>query len=231
MKSATENLGKFYTQIQKSLLAQRVAIQNLSQSRKLKGDYFEALIRSYIRSIVSPRFSVCHGGVFFDDKLQYEYDIMIFDGTEVHPLFMVDDVAIIKPEDLRCVIQIKGLLNAEAYDSAKKNLGSIKAVNYNCVCYLVAFESTITENVTNGTQINKLDLVQDMEKVDAVIDILAVLDGGNTGFVVHKNLFVPPGNLRLDFDDNFPSIGWVFEHIKQGALYIPTRTGITLNKT
>ena len=226
-----KNILQFYKNIQHSLVEERKAIQTLSHSSRIKGDYFEAIIRNYLRSVVASRFEIAHGGIFIEGNMLNEYDVIIFDKTEVHPIFKKDDVVILNPEDVKCVMQIKGFLDAEALESAMKNLGSVKKYNSNCFCYLLAFQSTIVSTITSQNQIDINTLVPTMEEISCPIDILTVLDQGETGFSVHKTLQVPPDSNVLDIDDGFSALAFMIEHIKQGALYIGTKNQLQIVKS
>lgn len=226
-----KNILLFYKNIQQSLVEERKAIQSLSRNPKIKGDYFEAIIRNYLRSVIAWRFEVARGGIFVEGNMLNEYDVIIFDKTEVHPIFKKDDVVILNPQDVKCVIQIKGLLDSDALGSAMKNLGSAKKYNSNCFCYLLAFESTIVPTKARKDQIDVNTLVPTMEEVLCPIDILTVLDQGESGLSIHKTLRVPPNSEVLNIDESFSALAFMIEHIKQGALPIPTKTHVTIIKS
>lgn len=103
-------------------------LQNLVGHPTASGDYHEEVLRSVIRGFVSKRFSVKRGFIYAGkDKVSKQLDIIIID--ENFPaayIFQEDDFAIVVPDAVCAVIEVKTTLNASNFDMSINNIASAK---------------------------------------------------------------------------------------------------------
>ena len=110
------------------------------------GSYHEEALRTLLRSMLSDRFSLRHGFAY-DAKLgaSLQGDILIVD--EHHPgayLFREGDFAIVSPEALVCVIEVKTKLTKGSFTDAINSLYSFRKISPRCAnpaTFLFAYES------------------------------------------------------------------------------------------
>lgn len=113
---AAEIIGKF--QRIKSLVPNRVA----------SGDYHEEVIKSVLRNFLSKRYSVKKGFIYAGEgKVSKQIDIMIVDeNAPTAYIFQEGDFAIVLPQAVVAVMEVKTTLKAEAFDDAIDNIASAK---------------------------------------------------------------------------------------------------------
>lgn len=103
-------------------------VKNLVAHRASSGDYHEEILRTILRNFLTKRFSVKKGFIFkSSSEVSNQIDIMIIDETSpVAYLFQEGDFAIVAPEAVIAVVEVKTTLNAPEFISATKNIASAK---------------------------------------------------------------------------------------------------------
>lgn len=113
---AAELVGKF----------QRIS--HLVAHSTTTGSYHEDILKSFIAHFLSNRFSIKSGFVFKDnDHVSKQIDIMVVD--ENYPatyIFQEGDFAIVRPEAVVAVIEVKTTLSAQQFKLSIDNIASAK---------------------------------------------------------------------------------------------------------
>lgn len=129
------------------------------------GSYHEAALRSVLKSMLPNRFSV-RTGFAYDQKLgcSQQGDILIVD--ENHPLayhFREDDFAIVLPEALVCVIEVKTRLTKATFKESMTSLYSFTKVSTSAtpITFLFAYEATPLTDKTLMSWYDAIDTVPD----------------------------------------------------------------------
>lgn len=119
-------MKQYYKNVQEKVLVQRDIIRSLLKDPQIIGDYYEAIIRDAVRESISGSFAVKRGVILSENgKSSRECDIIIYSAAEYGPLFLSENIVVLKPEAVRCVIQVKGTLNVENFKDAIGNLASV----------------------------------------------------------------------------------------------------------
>jgi len=115
---AAELVGKF----------QRIS--HLVSHNATTGNYHEEILKSFLKHFLSDRFSIKSGFVFEDnERVSKQIDIIIVD--ESYPatyIFKEGDFAIVRPEAVVAVIEVKTTLNAAQFKMAVENIASAKSL-------------------------------------------------------------------------------------------------------
>lgn len=95
-------MDPYYESFTKQILARRDQIRSLTRQSKIQGDYYEALVREFIRKHIPKRYSVGHGLVFDEreQKRSKECDVIVYDSSKRQPLFQSQDLVIVNPDDV-----------------------------------------------------------------------------------------------------------------------------------
>ncbi len=72
-----------------------------------------------------------------------ECDIIVYSASEFGPLFMSEDIVVVKPEAVRCVIQVKGTLNLENLREAISNLSTVNSLRNGIWKMIVGLKTTV----------------------------------------------------------------------------------------
>ena len=119
-------MKQYYKNVQEKVLVQRDIIRSLLKDPQIIGDYYEAIIRDAVRESISGSFAVKRGVILSENgKSSRECDIIIYSAAEYGPLFLSENIVVLKPEAVRCVIQVKGTLNLDNFKDAIGNLASV----------------------------------------------------------------------------------------------------------
>lgn len=115
---ATELEGKF----------QRIA--SLTPHGGTSGSYHEEILRSVLRNFLTKRFSVKTGFIYLDEKsVSKQIDILIIDENEPAAyVFQEGDVAIVMPEAVVAVIEVKTTLDQDDFTGALDNIAIAKGM-------------------------------------------------------------------------------------------------------
>lgn len=105
-------------------------IKNLTDHTGTSGDYHEEIIRTTIRNFLTKRFSVKKGFIYKGPgEVSRQIDIMIIDETSPAAyLFQEGDFAIVLPDAVVAVIEVKTSLKATDFDKAVENIASVKSL-------------------------------------------------------------------------------------------------------
>ena len=137
---------QFYRRLAEEMAAKLRRVGSFVSHGPSIGSYHEEALRSMLRSMLSDRFSLRHGFAY-DAKLgaSLQGDILIVD--EHHPgayFFREGDFAVVSPEALVSVIEVKTSLNKTTFVDAMKALYSFRKVSPtrpNPTTFLFAYES------------------------------------------------------------------------------------------
>ncbi|KKS05039.1 hypothetical protein A2W45_01670 [Candidatus Curtissbacteria bacterium RIFCSPHIGHO2_12_41_11] len=103
-------------------------IKSLVSHRVASGDYHEEIIRTVLRNFLSKRYSVKKGFIYkSQSEVSKQLDILIIDeNSPAAYLFQEGDFAIVIPESVIAVMEIKTTLNSNDFDIAIENIASAK---------------------------------------------------------------------------------------------------------
>lgn len=95
------------------------------------GDYHEEVMRVVLRNFLSKRFSVKKGFIFKNyDEVSKQIDIMIIDeNSPAAYIFQEGDFAIVIPQAVVAVIEVKTTLNYPDFGKALENIASAKSLS------------------------------------------------------------------------------------------------------
>lgn len=105
---------------------QRIKI--LTEHKATSGDYHEEILRTIIRNFLTKRYSVKKGFIYNGkNEVSNQLDIMIIDeSSPAAYLFQEGDFAIVIPEPVIAVLEVKTTLNAPDFDKSINNIASAK---------------------------------------------------------------------------------------------------------
>src|SRR5260221_13435972 len=103
-------------------------IKSLVKHREASGNYHEEILRTVLRNFLTKRFSVKQGFIYKDkEQVSNQIDIMIIDeNSPAAYLFQEGDFAIVIPEAVIAVIEVKTTLDATSFDAGVDNIASAK---------------------------------------------------------------------------------------------------------
>ncbi|QQG40561.1 MAG: hypothetical protein HYV37_03260 [Candidatus Levyibacteriota bacterium] len=106
-------------------------IKTLTSHRVTSGDYHEEILRTIIRNFLTKRYSVKKGFIYKGKgDVSNQIDIMIVDETmPAAYLFQEGDFAIVIPEAVIAILEVKTTLNAGDFDNAVENIASAKRLS------------------------------------------------------------------------------------------------------
>jgi hypothetical protein len=135
---------QYYSNVQHRVLVERDIIRSLLKDPQIIGDYYEAIIREAVKESISESFAVRRGVIIADSgETSRECDIIIYSAAEYGPLFLSGDIVVLKPEAVRCVIQVKGTLNLENLKDAIANLEVVNRLRAGIWKLIVGLKTTI----------------------------------------------------------------------------------------
>jgi len=123
-------LSEYYDLIQAELLGKKEALRKLAErlSSKVLGDYYEEIVREFLKRHLPERYAVAHGLIRSKDKISTECDIIIYDKMQNAPLFKSGDAVIVSPFSVLAAIEVKSEITSEALEDAFEMINSIKEV-------------------------------------------------------------------------------------------------------
>ena len=137
-------MKQYYRMVQEKILVQRDIICSLLKDPQIIGDYYEAIIRDAVRESISKSFAVGRGVILSETgKSSRECDIIIYSAAEYGPLFVSGDIAVLSPEAVRCVIQVKGTLSNDSLADAIKNLSYVNSLRAGIWKLIVGFKTNV----------------------------------------------------------------------------------------
>lgn len=94
------------------------------------GDYHEEILRAVLRNFLSKRFSVKKGFIYAGpDRVSKQIDLMVVDeNSPAAYIFQEGDFAVVIPQAVVAVMEIKTALNAPDFDQALENISSAKSL-------------------------------------------------------------------------------------------------------
>lgn len=103
-------------------------IKTITTHKTTSGDYHEEILRTIIRNFLTKRYSVKKGFMYKGKgEVSNQLDIMIIDESlPAAYLFQEGDFAIVIPQSVVAVIEVKTTLNAPDFDLAIENIVSAK---------------------------------------------------------------------------------------------------------
>lgn len=134
----------YYRKVQEKVLVQRDIICSLLRDPRIIGDYYEAIVRDWVREIVSGAFVVGRGVVLAaDGRASKECDIIIYSAAEYGPLFVSGDIVVVSPESVRAVIQVKGTVSLDNLGDAVSSLSSVDILRPGIWKFIVGFKTNV----------------------------------------------------------------------------------------
>ena len=105
-------------------------LQSLTRHSTASGDYHEEILRVVLRNFLSKRFSVKKGFVYAGSgKVSKQVDIIIVDeNCPAAYIFQEGDFAVILPQAVVAIIEVKTSLDASKFDQAIENISSVKSL-------------------------------------------------------------------------------------------------------
>ncbi|MCK4496830.1 MAG: hypothetical protein KAU24_01440 [Candidatus Aenigmarchaeota archaeon] len=189
----------YYASIEAELRSRRQKLLSLAKNPKILGDYYEDLFRDFLRSLISERYGIFHGGIYYEGNLFNEYDVIIVDTFEHHPIFRAGELLITDPKSIRTVIQVKGTLTKKGLEQSYKNLLSVRELNEGIMCFVFCF--------TN--EVNIKEIIKKLDEENSPIHALYVLE---------ESKYFSRGLKGIDFPKDFPALGHMIELMKNTVL-------------
>ncbi len=139
-------ISNYYNIVQAELLLKRQQILEFINVPKLLGDFYEEIIRDYLRSHLPPQLKVLRGVVADPTKeiTSKECDITIYNSTRWFPLFKTENMAIIPSYCVESVIEVKSEITTDTLKQAKKTLQSVRSIESSVNCFLVGYSNSWT---------------------------------------------------------------------------------------
>lgn len=138
-------MDAYYRKVQEKVLVQRDIICSLLKDPRIIGDYYEAIVRDWVRETVSGAFAVGRGVVLASDgHASRECDIIIYSAMEYGPLFVSGDIVVVSPEAVRAVIQVKGTVSLDNLGDAIASLSSVDTLRPGIWKFIVGFKTNVT---------------------------------------------------------------------------------------
>jgi hypothetical protein len=94
------------------------------------GDYHEEILRVVLRNFLSKRYSVKKGFIYAGPgKVSKQIDLMVIDeNSPVAYIFQEGDFAVVIPEAVMAIMEIKSVFNASQFDDSLENIASAKSL-------------------------------------------------------------------------------------------------------
>ena len=94
------------------------------------GDYHEEILRTVLRNFLSKRFSVKKGFIYAGPgKVSRQIDLMVIDeNSPAAYIFQEGDFAVVLPQAVVAIMEIKTTLSASDFDRALENISSAKSL-------------------------------------------------------------------------------------------------------
>jgi hypothetical protein len=138
------SMEQYYRKVQEKIMVQRDVINALLKDPRIIGDYYEAIVRDAVREAVSHSFAVGRGVVLAaDGSASKECDIIVYNTVEYGPLFVSGDIAVVSPESVRCVIQVKGTVTLDNLGDAIQSLAAVDRLRSGIWKFIVGFKTNV----------------------------------------------------------------------------------------
>ena len=114
----------------------------ISLPPKIHGDYFEDLLRDFIRKYIGTTKYEVKRGLIYDNNGHHsrECDIIIYNKGKA-PFFESGNLVIVNEEDVKFVIEVKSTLNNQKLSEAIDTLKEVKKLNKQIMCWIVGFKT------------------------------------------------------------------------------------------
>lgn len=105
-------------------------LSNLVKHNTTSGDYHEEILRTVLRNFLSKRFSVKKGFIYSGhEKVTRQIDLMVIDeNSPMAYIFQEGDFAIVVPEAVVAVMEIKTVIQKDDFVEALENIHSAKSL-------------------------------------------------------------------------------------------------------
>lgn len=105
-------------------------LQSIVGHPTTSGDYHEEILRTILRNFLSKRFSVKKGFIYAGpDRVSKQIDLMVIDeNSPAAYIFQEGDFAVVIPQAVVAIMEIKTILNAPDFDRALENISSAKSL-------------------------------------------------------------------------------------------------------
>lgn len=122
-------------------------LQKIIGNRTASGDYHEEILRTLLRNFLSKRFSVKKGFIYGgQNQVSKQIDIMVIDeNSPAAYIFQEGEFAIVIPQAVVAVLEVKTTLNAPDFEQALENISSAKSLMkfpVNLMGILFAYDGT-----------------------------------------------------------------------------------------
>lgn len=130
-------------------------LQSIVGHPTTSGDYHEEILRAVLRNFLSKRFSVKKGFIYAGpNQVSKQIDLMVVDeNSPAAYIFQEGDFAVVIPQAVVAVMEIKTALNAPDFDQALENISSAKS--------LIEFPANLTGIVFGFDGTNPTDDILD----------------------------------------------------------------------
>lgn len=125
--------NNYYDSFAEEIVAKFRRISHLIQNKSATGDYHEEILRTVLRNFLSRRFSIKTGFVYKNvQESSNQIDIMIIDEYEASAyIYQEGDFAIVRPNSVIAVLEVKTRLRGGEFDEALRNIASVKKLTDN----------------------------------------------------------------------------------------------------
>src|SRR2546430_11387371 len=119
---------EYFDSFRKELEGKFQRVKRLVDDRSASGNYHEEILKTVLRNFLSKRLSVKSGFIYAGPgKVSNQIDIMIIDeNVPAAYIFQDGDFAIVLPESVVAIIEVKTTLDATQFDEAVNNIASAK---------------------------------------------------------------------------------------------------------
>ena len=122
-------------------------ILEYSKNRDATGLQREKIVESFVRKIAPDSFAVVSGFIYDKENPSKQLDIIVYDKSNYSPLFDEGGYAIVIPESVILVIEVKSFLNKEQIQLGMNNLMSATRLNSNIQSSIFGFDGLSMEKV------------------------------------------------------------------------------------
>lgn len=134
-------------------------LRHLTDHDYSSGDYHEEILRGVLRNFLTKRYSVKTGFIFKEEhEVSRQIDIIIVDeNAPAAYVFQEGDFAVVMPEAVVAIIEVKTTLGSEEYDLALENIASAKKLFENPINHpgiIFGYQSSTNDRKMTDTVIN-----------------------------------------------------------------------------
>lgn len=205
----------YYANIEAELRARKQKLISLARNPKILGDYYEDIFRDFLKSLISKRYGIFHGGIYYDGNLFNEYDVIIVDTFEHHPIFKAGELLITDPDSIRVIVQVKGTLKDDGLEQSYKNLLSARKLNKGILCFIFCFRNEVDEK----------KIIEKISEEKSPIHALYILDKSR----YFSRVKIKSKEGPIDFPKDFPALGHMIELMKNTVLKSAMKTNFKIS--